>query len=105
MSLAARRCYNHPERVVAVRCPECGRFYCRECASEFKDRFLCKICLESQLLETKNSSSSLQGRLRRGAGFAVGLLLCWFLFYGLARMIFAIPGYFHSGFSHYEEKK
>ena len=33
-NLIHQRCSNHPGREAAVRCPECGRFFCRECVTE-----------------------------------------------------------------------
>ena len=44
--LRHQRCYHHHGREAVVRCPECGRFYCRECVTEHDDRMLCSRCLE-----------------------------------------------------------
>jgi hypothetical protein len=45
-NLLLQRCFNHGMREAAARCPECGRFYCRECITEHDDRVLCSACLK-----------------------------------------------------------
>ena len=105
MSLAAQRCYNHPDREVVIRCLECKRFYCRECAGEYQDRFLCKTCLEALARETRPTGPSNSQRLWRATGLMSGLLCCWLAFYGLAQLLYSIPSYFHTGFSQHEETK
>ena len=45
MSLRQQRCVLHPEREAVARCPECGRFFCRECVTEHEGRLLCAACI------------------------------------------------------------
>jgi late competence protein required for DNA uptake (superfamily II DNA/RNA helicase) len=44
-TLRQKRCVNHSQREASARCPECGKFYCRECIGEHDDRILCASCL------------------------------------------------------------
>ncbi|MCI0613826.1 rhomboid family protein, partial [bacterium] len=39
--ISKQRCFFHSQREAVVRCPECGRYYCRECVTEHLDRLLC----------------------------------------------------------------
>ena len=104
MSIADKRCFNHPDREVAIRCPECGRFYCRECTSEYLDRFLCKTCLDSLDTVIEKQRTSFWRLIKPWVGFISGFFLSWLLFYGLAQIIYTIPAYFHSGIIQHEEK-
>ena len=104
MNLAAKRCFNHPDREVAIRCPQCGRFYCRECTSEFQDRFLCKDCLRGLQTVSSKPRLSLWGRLKPCLGVISGLLVSWLLFYGLAQTLYTIPAHVHSGIIQHEEE-
>ena len=45
VNLSQQRCFNHTSREAVARCPECGRFFCRECITEHDDRVLCAVCL------------------------------------------------------------
>jgi hypothetical protein len=45
VALRHQRCTNHPQREASARCPECRRFFCRECVTEHDDRVLCASCL------------------------------------------------------------
>jgi hypothetical protein len=56
-SLVQQRCVNHPAREASARCPECGRFYCRECITEHDDRVLCASCLEKIARREKPAGS------------------------------------------------
>ncbi len=104
MSLASKRCFNHPDREVAILCPECGRFYCRECTSEYQDRFLCKICLDALLTGPVKVRSSFFSRLKPVLGLISGFLLTLFIFYVFAQVLYTMPSYFHSGLIPYEEE-
>ncbi len=105
MNLSSQRCFNHPARPVVFRCPECSRFYCRECASSFQDRFLCKTCLDEALSVSEQKSSSLLRRFTPGLGFICGFLLLWFLFHGLGQVLYILPEYVHSGLISHEKEK
>jgi hypothetical protein len=95
-ALTLQRCIHHPGREAAARCPECGRFFCRECITEHEDRVICADCL-------KRISRAGQKRRDRFAWFgrmlwpSLGILLAWFFFYEIGRGLAAIPSSFHSG--------
>lgn len=98
MKVSKQRCFIHGQREAAVRCPQCSRFYCRECVSDFGERLLCKSCLASQAGEELGRG---HGRflqlLRLGLGLAGGLLICWLAFYGLGQLLYSTPHHFHDG--------
>lgn len=77
--LVRQRCLHHPEREAASRCPQCQRFYCRECVTEHAGRLLCRDCL---------ARGTGAGAARRSwAGFwwtaaaLAGCCLIWITFY------------------------
>jgi len=95
-TLTHQRCYNHASREAAARCPECQRFFCRECVSEHEDRVLCANCL------TKLKKPSMAKRFHLGGvikvlQIAVSMLLLWAIFYGLGRLLLSVPSAFHEG--------
>ena len=90
-------CYHHAGRQAVVRCPDCGRYYCRECVTEHEDRMLCTGCLQAYLAG---------GRIKkrpwiRGGAIVVqgisGFVLLWYGFFLLGRILLAIPSAFHEG--------
>jgi hypothetical protein len=93
-SLATQRCFNHAEREAAARCPECGRFFCRECVTEHDDRAVCAPCMRKlarvPLLKRRgwvHLAHIIQG--------AASLLLAWFCFYLVGQGLLALPDAFH----------
>ncbi|MFP4054916.1 MAG: rhomboid family protein [Phycisphaerae bacterium] len=88
------RCHNHPQREAAARCPECGRFFCRECVTEHEGRVICSACLraitEPAEPETAPSGSVVQAPAAL-LQLLLGLLGLWVLMYyagvGLTRMV------------------
>ena len=97
MDLSTRRCHNHPHREAAARCPECGRFFCRECVVEHEARVLCASCLATLLQPSRKRGLRVLGLLGRAARVAGGFLLLWLFFYYLGRILLAIPTSFHEG--------
>ena len=94
-SLAMQRCHYHTEREAVARCPECRRFYCRECITEHDDRVICASCLRK---------IAAIARIRRGQFAGVGVLACvagiiiaWFFFYSMGRLLLLTPTRFHEG--------
>ena len=97
MSLAQTRCFQHIDREAAARCPECERFYCRECVTEHDGRMICRSCLE-ELLEKKTVAGGgifkwLQGWLLAFGGY----FLAVYIFYQIGRILLKIPSEFHKG--------
>ncbi len=95
--LRHQRCYHHHGREAVVRCPECGRFYCRECVTDHDDRMLCSRCLE-QITHSNGDKTRrfLQTVLLLLQGLG-GWLILGYAFYLLGKTLLAIPHDFHEG--------
>lgn len=93
--VAFQRCWNHEAREAAARCPECARFFCRECVTEFDDRILCSGCLQRLVQPAKKKSGSIFAATLGFGGAAVGLLTAWICFYLAGRVLVSIPSEFH----------
>jgi hypothetical protein len=93
-ALADQRCWHHPEREAVVRCPECHRFYCRECVTEHSGRMMCASCVAAKNVgrETSPARHVIWTFLALG-----GLLLAWLIFYYLGVSLARIPSDFHGG--------
>ena len=94
--LAQQRCFNHVTREAAARCPECGRFFCRECVTEHDDRVICAGCLRNvahvPLFKRRSFTRALQ-IVRCG----LSVLLLWFTFYLIGEGLSSLPDSFHQG--------
>ncbi len=64
--LWTQRCQFHALREAVARCPECQRYFCRECVTEHDERLLCASCLR-KLLE-RSSPDKRRGRALLRAG-------------------------------------
>ena len=101
MSLSQQRCVLHPDREAVARCPECGRFFCRECVTEHDGRLLCAVCIShlAGAREEKPARALAVVALLRRVGKAAALtgsLLVLVTFYILvAVLLSAIPHRFH----------
>ena len=95
-SLAQERCYNHRDREAVARCPECTRFFCRECITEHDDRVLCAACLRGKQQSTKGKRVQ-WGLLMSTGQFVLAILILWLFFYYLGQALLVIPTSFHDG--------
>jgi hypothetical protein len=81
--LALQRCFHHEDREAVSRCPNCGRFFCRECVLPHEGRLLCSTCILS-LSERATEGERLR-RTPSGIGQVVlatlALLVVWMIFY------------------------
>jgi hypothetical protein len=94
LMLRQQRCIHHPQREASARCPECGRYYCRECITEHDDRVICASCL-AKLTTKKEKVSEAWGLLPR-IGFALVAVLVVFVIFLLAgNALLSIPSHFH----------
>jgi hypothetical protein len=94
--LLNQRCLLHAEREAVARCPECTRFYCRECVSEHEGRVLCARCLAKQTApETQRRSRF--GGLLRATGAMFGVLVAWWFFDLIGRGLMLLPASVHEG--------
>jgi hypothetical protein len=94
--ITRRRCFNHPLREAAARCPSCRRFFCRECVTEHDDRVLCVTCLN----RTAGTGGGLRKRLPKFfpvLQFLSGIFIAWMLFYGAGQLLISIPADYHEG--------
>ena len=94
--LTYQRCFNHSAREAVARCPECARFYCRECVTEHDDRVICAACVRKLAAGPAQKRGAFAGLLR-GAQVALGFTIVWLCFHMLGRSLVAIPAKFHDG--------
>ncbi len=94
--LTHQRCHHHQSREAVARCPECGRFFCRECITEHADMVLCASCLGKKLGPEGGRLNRFQWLFRLGH-FFLGLVILYILFYYLAQTLLAFPSSFHEG--------
>lgn len=92
----AQRCVHHPDREAAARCPECGRFFCRECVSEHDDRVLCASCLAAGL-RVQAAGGSRFGLISRAFCAVLGLCLAWWFFDLVGQGLMRLPASVHEG--------
>lgn len=95
VSIAKHRCFHHTGREAVARCPECERFYCRECVTEHDGRVICAGCLAAQQTGGKRRRAPVF--LAAAFQWGIGLCVLWLFFYWLARILIAIPPAFHEG--------
>jgi hypothetical protein len=95
-SLTQQRCFNHALRESVARCPECHRFYCRECVTEHEDRVVCAACLKRLARVPFLQRRGLVRGVQVLQCLAGGLLL-WFAFYLVGTGLAALPDSFHQG--------
>jgi len=103
MNISRERCFNHASREAVARCPECGRYFCRECISEHDDRVICAFCLK-RLSKESVKRNRLTG-LVRVAQVLIGVLLLWSSFYLLGKALLTIPSSFHDMAAWQEESE
>ena len=94
LRVSQQRCFNHSNREAAARCPECRRFFCRECVAEHDDRVICAACLK------KLAAPGLPKRrafsvLTRSTELVVAILVAWFFFFIIGEGLLRIPASFH----------
>ena len=89
-ALLDQRCWHHADREAVVRCPECRRYYCRECVIEHDGRMICASCIEGRSAAVADGSKTVLWAVF-GAG---GFLLAWMVFYYLGMALDRIPSEF-----------
>jgi hypothetical protein len=94
--LLHQRCFNHMLREAVARCPECRRYFCRECVTEHEDKVLCAACLGT-LIDADGTGLGRFGGLFRIANFLLGGMLLWIFFYYLGQILLSLPSSFHEG--------
>ena len=93
-AISHERCFNHALREAAARCPQCRRYFCRECVTEHDDRVLCTSCLkQSTRLPLRKGKQ--MARLIKVICCIAGLLMAWFFFFLMGDMFTSLPSQFH----------
>ena len=93
-NLANQRCFNHAAREAAARCPECTRFFCRECITEHDDRVVCAACLK-KLAGAPSAKRRAVAGVIRFVQCSLGVLLAWFFFFLIGETLAELPDSFH----------
>ena len=94
--LLHQRCFNHLLREAVARCPQCQRYFCRECVTEHEDKVLCAACLSADA-DSDRSDRSGFGGLMRMMHFLLGAALLWVFFYYMGQILLSLPSTFHEG--------
>jgi hypothetical protein len=92
--LSQLRCFHHAVREAVARCPECARYFCRECVTEHDDRVICASCLKG-LAEVSSVRRRAFSRFLPAAQCAAGILMAWFFFFLLGETLARLPDSFH----------
>ena len=88
-TLARQRCWAHAQREAVSRCPECRRFYCRECVTEHDGRLLCVQCLSARTAEPTAPVGTRW--LLWAAAAVVGLAVAFVWFYTVGYVLQQAP--------------
>ena len=92
--LSEQRCFNHARREAVARCPECRRYFCRECITEHDDRVVCASCLKQQFAPSGKERRRWRRMVRVGQAL-FSFLMLWFVFFMLGRALLFLPSEFH----------
>ena len=95
-SLSLERCFNHAAREAVACCPECRRFFCRECVTEHDHRLLCAACLKKSAALPLAQRPGFLDALR-AAQLIASVLLAWLFFYCVGQTLLRLPNSFHDG--------
>ena len=79
--LAQSRCFQHAGREAVARCPECERFYCRECVTEHEGRMICRSCLDTLLQASTDETGNFFKHVKGWALAFGGYFLAVYIFY------------------------
>ena len=94
--ISQQRCFNHIGREAVARCPKCGRFFCRECVTEYEEKVICASCLRKTAEAAARRRSRVASLVLWMQG-AVGFALLWLIFHGVGQSLLSLPDSFHEG--------
>lgn len=99
LPLRQQRCWNHQSREAVSRCPDCRRPFCRECVTELDGRLICATCLQriTAVATPTGNRWRLLASLWPVLGLCGGLVLSWWVFFSIGRLLVALPSSFHGG--------
>lgn len=92
--VAQQRCFHHSLREAVARCPECGRFFCRECVTEHEGRVLCASCI-LRLVQPEIKHRGWTRRALRVIACVASIVFLWLFFYSLGKGLSELPSTFH----------
>jgi hypothetical protein len=92
-ALIQQRCHLHSNREAVARCPDCERFYCRECITEHEGRVICTHCLGAYAAPLRRTPRSSGPLLFVGA--LAGTCLLWLLFLLVGHLLMLTPEKYH----------
>ncbi len=95
--LSTKRCFNHANRESVARCPDCARFFCRECVNDHNGRLLCADCLLEMSVSKEKQKPGILHMSLPPLRIGLGLLAAWLAFYLLATGLLTIPSTIHDG--------
>jgi len=95
LTLRQQRCSNHPQREASARCPECERYYCRECITEHDDRVLCASCL-AKIARKEETARRWWTLAPRVVLALIAVIVISVAFLLLGNMLLSIPSQFHN---------
>ena len=95
-SLSHQRCFNHFSREAVARCPECARYFCRECITEHDDRVICAACLKQIFRPPLTPRNAFVGAVRLFQ-CALGVMTLCIFFYLIGDGLLRLPTSFHEG--------
>jgi uncharacterized paraquat-inducible protein A len=93
--LTRTRCHVHPHREAAARCPECLRFFCRECVTEHGERAMCGACLARLARGGRARRIGLLRIAGKALQVFIGVVTAWFFFYMVGGFLSSLPDTFH----------
>ena len=94
--VVTQKCFNHRHREAAARCPQCERYFCRECVTEHDDRVICAGCLRKIAAPRRRVAPRLAGLLAV-LRLAAGIMVLWLFFYYIGQGLLRLPSSFHEG--------
>lgn len=94
--LSHKRCFNHALREAAARCPQCRRYFCRECVTEHAGRMTCAPCLRALTRSRRTPRRIALGLLKCAVGL-LGLFVAGLFFYYLGQWLLGKTPEFHEG--------
>lgn len=100
-TLENTKCSLHPHREAAAQCPQCRRFYCRECVVEHDGRMLCNSCIDEDSHDTATKKRSILKPLIGICGSCISIALIWTALYWFGVLLKSIPEEFHDNPSEY----
>lgn len=77
-----------------ARCPQCTRYFCRECVTDHDGRLMCRSCLATAAAADVATPRA-WGKIVWPLLAAAGWLLAWFLAYAAGDLLTRVPDSWH----------